>query len=75
MWMASLIMRLCQSISLSRILKLVIDTLCPVLRQCSPTHAGDVIDRATLSFLRGLILGMNEYGPHGIGRLVLHRGI
>ena len=34
--------------------------------------AGDVIDGATLSFLWGLILGMDKHGPHGIGRLVIH---
>ena len=34
--------------------------------------AGDVIDSPTLSFLRGLILGMNKPGPHGIGWLVIH---
>ena len=33
--------------------------------------AGDVVDGATLSFLRGLILGMDKHGPHGIGRLVM----
>ena len=33
---------------------------------------GDVVDGATLSFLKGLILGMDKLGPHGIGRLVIH---
>ena len=36
------------------------------------TVAGDVVDCATLSFLRGLIVGMIK---HGIGRLVIHRTI
>ena len=34
--------------------------------------AGDVVYGATLSLLRGLILGMDKHGPHGIGRLVIH---